>query len=177
MTSPRHIAKRMRNNVEQHQSSQLKPTSDAWGSPSEIAKSWSSHSGSEVRNLSRIHEDMGSIPGLAQWVRDLAVLWLWCRRSCSSYSPSLGTSLCPRCSPKKQKKRERERKRKEGRKEERSPHLAQSERTNQHISYKPVSSNRYCFKALNFGVVCYAAADKMLQRMLWWWNNKVYNVY
>ena len=30
-------------------------------------------------NLTRNHEVEGSIPGLAHWVNDLALLWLWRR--------------------------------------------------------------------------------------------------
>ena len=33
----------------------------------------------EKMNLTRNHEVVSSIPGLAQWVEDLALLWLWCR--------------------------------------------------------------------------------------------------
>ena len=32
-----------------------------------------------LTNLTRNHEVLGSIPGLAHWFEDPALLWLWCR--------------------------------------------------------------------------------------------------
>ena len=72
-------------------------------------------------NLTGIQEDSGSIPGLAPWVKDLALLWLWGRPAAIALTgpPSLGISMCLRCSHKKlkKKKKKRERERKESEKE------------------------------------------------------------
>ena len=42
--------------------------------PNQKAKPGSTCCGSAVMNPTSIHEDVGLIPGLAQWVKDLALL-------------------------------------------------------------------------------------------------------
>ena len=74
-----------------------------------------------VTNPTSIQEDVCSIPGLSQWVKDLALLqamvevtdvaWIWCRCGyCEGqmlqlqFDPSPGTVICHRCSTKNRRR-------------------------------------------------------------------------
>ena len=49
----------------------------------------SSHCGSALTNPNRIHKDTGSIPGLAQWVKDLALPWVMVQVADVTWIPTL----------------------------------------------------------------------------------------
>ena len=83
--------------------------------PTEISnlQNRSSRHGSVVNESD--YEVVGLIPGLAWWVKDLALLWLWCRSSARAptgplaWEPPYAMGVAQEMAKRQKKKRERER--------------------------------------------------------------------
>ena len=80
-----------------------------------IRKIGSSHRGAAEMNLTRNHEVAYLIPGLTQWVKDLALLWLWCKPAATArtrpvaWEPPYATvAALKRQKTKKKKKKKKE---------------------------------------------------------------------
>ena len=76
-----------------------------------LRKKRSSHRGAAEMNPTRNHEVVGLIPGLAQWVKDLALLWLWRRPAATApirplaWEPPFATSAALKKKKKKEKRK------------------------------------------------------------------------
>ena len=68
--------------------------------------------GTVEMNLTSNHKVVGLIPGLAQWFKDLALLWLWCKPAAAALICPVAWEL-PYASPVALKKKKKKKKEKE----------------------------------------------------------------
>ena len=67
-----------------------------------------------LKKPTSIHEDVDWIPSLARWVKDLALLWLWCRPAALAlikplaWEPPYASSVALKSKKKKKKKKKRD---------------------------------------------------------------------
>ena len=114
-----------------------------------------------LTNLTRNYEVVGSIPGLAQWVKDLAWLWLWCRpEAVAPIRPLAWEPPYAAEAAQEMAKRPKKEERKKWCRSDQDPAFTTPENRLEHVQLKPQTEGLVSFAGKN----CTSVSKRVFQR-------------